>query len=147
MGLYTCCYGNKTQALSFRTLGSILNYFWNKVRFLRTNNTLQACVWTGLLNTVLVLPVLVLSLTLCMSQRDWLTDFRSITWGLNTEIGHDSNNIVTNSRVLFHDGSLLHSKLNIQQSITISNSCRTVTHGTYRNTTAYYNPCNGSTGF
>jgi hypothetical protein len=36
--------------------------------------------------------------------------------------------VVTNSQVLFHDGSLLHSKFNIQPLITISNSSRILTH-------------------
>jgi hypothetical protein len=36
--------------------------------------------------------------------------------------------IVTNSRVLFHDGSLLHSKFNTQLLIKISNSSRILTH-------------------
>jgi hypothetical protein len=39
--------------------------------------------------------------------------------------------IVTNSQVLFHDGTLLHSKFNTQLLITISNSSRILTHGTY----------------
>jgi hypothetical protein len=37
-------------------------------------------------------------------------------------------NIVKNSQVLFHDGSLLHSKFNTQPLITISNSTRILTH-------------------
>jgi hypothetical protein len=60
---------------------------------------------------------------------------------------HQHHSIVTFPQVLFHNGSLLHSKRNTQQPITISNSCRTLERGTYRNTTANYNPSNGSTGF
>jgi hypothetical protein len=55
--------------------------------------------------------------------------------------------IVTNLRVLFHDGTLLHSKFNTQLLITVSNFSRIPAHGTYRNTTANYNPSNGSTAF
>jgi hypothetical protein len=39
-----------------------------------------------------------------------------------------SVNILTNSRVLFQNGSLLHSKFNTQPLITISNSSRILTH-------------------
>jgi hypothetical protein len=37
-------------------------------------------------------------------------------------------NIVTNSRVLFHDGTLLHSKFNTLQLNTVNNSSRILTH-------------------
>jgi hypothetical protein len=36
--------------------------------------------------------------------------------------------IVTNSQVLFHNGSLLHSKFNTQLLITVHNSSRILTH-------------------
>jgi hypothetical protein len=38
---------------------------------------------------------------------------------------------VTNLLVIFHDGTLLDSKLNTQPLITISSSSRILTHGTY----------------
>jgi hypothetical protein len=47
---------------------------------------------------------------------------------VRTYEGTLDNNIVTNSQVLFHDGSLLHSQLNTQPLITVHNSSRILTH-------------------
>jgi hypothetical protein len=62
---------------------------------------------------------------------------RTLTWNIVSKVQSQTINrvpvtqsldIVKNSQVLFHDGSLLHSKFNTQLLITVHNSSRILTH-------------------
>jgi hypothetical protein len=53
--------------------------------------------------------------------------FGMVKCGVLFEVRSEFVNIVISSRVLFHDGSLLHSRLNTQLLITVHNTSRILT--------------------
>jgi hypothetical protein len=59
------------------------------------------------------------------SETTWLDYKTRIS---QKKIKKEMHYIVTNSLVLFHNGSLLHSKFNTQLLITVHNSPRILTH-------------------